>query len=408
MQTRQKGSSGGRFGLLVAILVTAGLLTTWKYWRGGQLSPPRPAAASAQADSHARERTVASQETPAEKTPPIIVEAPRDQSPWAPPTATSGPAPGQQTDEILEPRRAAVQKPLQPSAAADTSASAPAVPEPALAAEPRSGLYQQQEGKVADAPRHEERPTENPAIERARRLYDAGKIIEARHELNTLLTGQLSRSDQAEVRQLLTKIAAETIFSSRRLPGDPLVESYVVQPGDVLARISQRYKVPAEILMQINNISDPRRLRADQTIKVLKGPFHARIYKSEFRMDVYLQDLYVRSFRVGLGADQGTPEGVWKVKERLHNPTYYPPAGSSIKRIVPPDDPDNPLGKHWIGLEGVSGDAVGRTGYGIHGTNEPESIGKAVSLGCIRLLNEDVTVLYSMLLPGESTVTILP
>ena len=58
--------------------------------------------------------------------------------------------------------------------------------------------------------------------------------------------------------------------------------------------------------------------------------------------------------------------------------------------------------------KGVKGDAVGHEGYGIHGTIEPDSIGKAVSRGCVRMLNEDVKTLFSMLLPGKSTVTVLP
>jgi lipoprotein-anchoring transpeptidase ErfK/SrfK len=125
-------------------------------------------------------------------------------------------------------------------------------------------------------------------------------------------------------------------------------------------------------------------------------------------MDVYLGELYVRSYRVGLGTENGTPEGVWKVKDRLENPTYYPPASATDKRIIAPDDPNNPLGKRWIGLVGMEGDAVGHDGYGIHGTIDPDSIGKAVSLGCIRMHNEDVAFLYKLMTPGRSTVTILP
>jgi len=249
----------------------------------------------------------------------------------------------------------------------------------------------------------------NPAIEAARQRYGEGKPIEARHALNALLAqGKLARADQAEVRKLLTTIADETIFAKRRLPDDPLVDLYAVQTGDVLVRIGREFKVPPEVLMRINGIKSASALRAEQKIKVLRGPFHAKIYKSDFRMDVYLQDLYVRSFRVGLGADQGTPEGVWRVKERLENPTYYPPASAETKRIIPPDDPQNPLGEHWIGLEGLEGDAQGRYGYGIHGTIEPESVGKAVSLGCVRMHNEDVVLLFALLLPGQSTVTVLP
>jgi LysM repeat protein len=250
--------------------------------------------------------------------------------------------------------------------------------------------------------------TGNQAIEAARKLMDGGQAIEARHQLNALLKTDLGETASAEVRALLTRLADDTIFGRRSMPNDPLVESYTVQAGDVLLNIAKNYDVPYEALMLVNGIADATKIREGQKLKVPRGPFHVKICKSKFRMDVYLQDVYVRSFRVGLGTENGTPEGVWKVKNRLENPTYYPPASATDKRIIPPDDPNNPLGKRWIGLEGVEGDALGHEGYGIHGTIEPESIGKAVSLGCIRMHNEDVGVLYNLLMPGRTTVTILP
>jgi len=255
---------------------------------------------------------------------------------------------------------------------------------------------------------HDDTRTGNAAIEAARKLYDAGKVLEARQELNALLGKTLRESEETEARTLLARIADETIFGKRNVPGDPLVEYYTIQSGDRLIKIAPKYDVPHEIIMVVNGITDAGKIREGQKLKVPRGPFNVKIYKSKFRIDVYLQDVYVRSYRVGLGTENGTPEGKWRVKNRLTNPTYYPPASSPIKRVVPPDDPANPLGEHWIGLEGVEGDAVGHEGYGIHGTIEPESVGKAVSLGCIRMHNEDVAFLYKLLLEKRSTVTILP
>ena len=59
---------------------------------------------------------------------------------------------------------------------------------------------------------------------------------------------------------------------------------------------------------------------------------------------------------------------------------------------------------HEIGLHGKEGEAVGRGGFGIHGTIRPEEIGKAASRGCIRLHNKDVAVLYDLLAEGQSFV----
>jgi LysM repeat protein len=250
--------------------------------------------------------------------------------------------------------------------------------------------------------------TGNTAIEAARRLLDQGRTIEARHQLNALLGRGLSVAEQEEVRALLTRVCEATLFSATVTPGDPLVETYVVQAGDVLIRIGRQFDVPAEALMMINGIRDARTIREGQPLKIPRGPFHVKIDKSDFRLDVYLGDLYVRSYRVGLGAGGGTPAGAWRVKERLTNPTYYPPASAGEKRIVAADDPENPLGEHWIGLEGIDDQTRGHEGYGIHGTIEPESIGQAVSMGCVRMHNEEVAQLYQLLLPGRSLVTIQP
>lgn len=246
------------------------------------------------------------------------------------------------------------------------------------------------------------------AIDAACRQYEAGRILESRRELNRILQTDLTREEHARVRRWLTKAADETIFSTRRLPNDPLIGTYTIQSGDALIHIAKKFDVPYEILMRINRIRNARNIRGDQTIKIVNGPFHARIYKSAFRMDVYLQNTFVRSFPVGIGLDDATPEGTWKVKNRLSNPTYYPPPSAEKKRIIAADDPENPLGEHWIGLEGVDGAALGRYGYGIHGTIKPDSIGTPVSLGCVRMHNDDVAFLFGLLKPGKSTVTILP
>jgi lipoprotein-anchoring transpeptidase ErfK/SrfK len=195
----------------------------------------------------------------------------------------------------------------------------------------------------------------------------------------------------------------ETVFSPRVYENDPLVARYVLQPGDTLARIASENRVTADFLAAINHIPDKNRVRAGQTIKIARGPFHAVVEKKAYILEIYLGDTFVREFQVGLGAADSTPSGKWTVSSKLANPTYYPPRGGSI---VAADDPANPLGERWIGLTGVEGSAVGQERYGIHGTIEPESIGKSTSMGCIRLLNADVELLYTYLVEKHSQVTV--
>lgn len=217
------------------------------------------------------------------------------------------------------------------------------------------------------------------------------------------MTLGVNKPELSHIRAELTRIGNETIFSPRILDNDPHVHRYTIKPGDALGKIAKVNKVSSDLLATINNIQDKNRIRAGQVLKVVRGPFRAVVNKSSYSLDVYLGDTFLRSFKVGLGADDSTPTGAWQVGTKLRNPTYYPPRGG---QVIAADAPDNPLGEHWISLVGVSGAAAGQERYGIHGTIEPESIGCSQSLGCIRMYNEDVKLLYSCLVERHSTVTV--
>jgi hypothetical protein len=96
----------------------------------------------------------------------------------------------------------------------------------------------------------------------------------------------------------------------------------------------------------------------------------------------------VKVYPIAVGAlASPSPDGEFRVRERVTNPTYYAPG-----KVIPPGKL-NPLGTRWIGL--------GHRGYGIHGTNEPRSIGKRASHGCIRMRNRDVEELFDFVRPGD-------
>lgn len=96
----------------------------------------------------------------------------------------------------------------------------------------------------------------------------------------------------------------------------------------------------------------------------------------------------LKVYSVAVGADESpSPDGDFTVTHRLVNPTYYHPG-----KVIGPGKA-NPLGTRWIGLNKKS--------YGIHGTNVPESIGKAASHGCIRMKQADLEELFAMLNTGD-------
>jgi LysM repeat protein len=275
---------------------------------------------------------------------------------------------------------------------------------PVSAAEPEPNLLEADLTATAEA---------NPKVEQliadAMKHIDAkpAKIIEARDRLNETLPLAMSTQQRAFVKERLSELADKWLFSRTIFPEDRLCGAYEVEPGDLLTTIGKQFKVPYEILLEINNISRPEALQAGQTIKVINGPFHARIYRSSFTMDLYLQNSFVRSFPVGLGKPaMETPVGLWAVKAggKLIKPSWTDPiSGKSYES----DDPDYPLGSRWVGLEGLSGDAVGRTGFAIHGTKKPDEIGTMGSQGCVRLHNGDAILVYNLLVPVHSRVEIV-
>lgn len=231
-------------------------------------------------------------------------------------------------------------------------------------------------------------------------------VIEARDKLNKKLSTTMSQQQVSLIKKELSALSEKWLFSQTIYSEDKLCGSYKVENGDTPTAIGRKFNVPWEIIMRINNISNPLSLRAGETIKVIKGPFHCRVCRSTFTMNLFLQDTFVRSFTVSLGKPgMETPTGHWKVKPggKLISPAWTNP--DSGKRYEA-EDPDYPLGARWISLEGVEGDAKCKTGFAIHGTKDPKKLGTAVSRGCIRLCDEDVKLVYDLLSPGKSEVIV--
>jgi hypothetical protein len=233
-----------------------------------------------------------------------------------------------------------------------------------------------------------------------------GGHLEARDSLNQALRMPLSAKQSDYIKAQLSELSNRWLFSRTVLPGDPLCESYRVRPGDILEVIGRKNKVPYEILMDINRISNPRSLQAGQSIKLVHGPFHAKVSRSTFKMDIYLQNTYVRTYTVGLGKPgTETPTGLWRLRPggKAHATSWRDP---DTGKLYQPEDPDYPLGSRWMALEGLRGEAKGRDGFGIHGTKDPEQIGTAGSRGCIRMYNGEAIKVYNMLSDGLSQVEV--
>jgi lipoprotein-anchoring transpeptidase ErfK/SrfK len=124
------------------------------------------------------------------------------------------------------------------------------------------------------------------------------------------------------------------------------------------------------------------------------------IRSGERRLYLVLGSGQALSYGIGVGRDGFGWSGVKRISAKREWPAWTPPAQMLRRRPDLPrhmaGGPDNPLGARALYL--------GSSLYRIHGSNEPETIGQAVSSGCFRLTNEDVIDLYARVQVGATVI----
>lgn len=124
------------------------------------------------------------------------------------------------------------------------------------------------------------------------------------------------------------------------------------------------------------------------------------IETSERRLYLVLEGGKAMKYGIGVGRDGFRWSGTHRITRKAEWPGWTPPP--AMRKRVPdlpaymPGGPDNPLGARAL--------YIGSTLYRVHGTSEPWSIGQAVSSGCIRLTNDDITDLYDRVQVGALIV----
>lgn len=253
-------------------------------------------------------------------------------------------------------------------------------------------------------------------LEAATALLNRNDPLAARQALwDAMLMPELDELQLQIIRNRLTALNDDILFGPVLHRGDPLSRAYVVKSGDSLSRIASREDLQGthwKLIQRINGLSAPEKIRVGQTLKLVPGVFHAVVDKSDFRLDLYHGPteyperwVFIRSFDVGLGEGDSTPIGQFIVREngKLDNPGWVNPRNPAEK--FSPNDPNNPIGDYWVGLDGL-GDAAAYAGYGIHGTIDMDSVGQQRSMGCVRLRPNDIALVFEVLSEGKSLVKI--
>jgi lipoprotein-anchoring transpeptidase ErfK/SrfK len=152
--------------------------------------------------------------------------------------------------------------------------------------------------------------------------------------------------------------------------------------GALLSRAPQR----AAVRVHTRTLK-PAVTRADLEKKY---PTMILVDRGAFRLTLYKHLDPVATYPIAVGqAGLETPAGLYSIQNKAVNPAWHVPtsdwAGDLAGKVIPGDDPSNPIKARWMGIY---------DGAGIHGTSEDSSIGSAASHGCIRMHIPDVEALY--------------
>lgn len=222
------------------------------------------------------------------------------------------------------------------------------------------------------------------------RIYEENsQLLQAKNTLQKIVAesknGKLIEEAQARMGDLNIKILFSPLITE-----DSFV--YEVKEGDSLTKLAKQFNTTVDLLVKANRIKNET-LRLGIKLKITKAKFSVFVDKSQNTLALKANGGILKVYTVSTGLDNITPVGTFKILNKLVNPTWYKDGIA-----VPAGSPQNILGTRWMGLS--------EAGYGIHGTTQPETIGKHVTQGCVRMYNEEVEELFTVLPVGTEVVIV--
>lgn len=220
-------------------------------------------------------------------------------------------------------------------------------------------------------------------------LNKDGEKLRAKEIYKKILNEYPDYKDIASVQKELENLNISIIFSTTSTPDTVLHE---VQSGDTLGQLAQKYNTTIDLIRISNHLSG-NTIHVGQKLRIWKGTFNIFVDKSQNILMLKGGGEVLKVYSVSTGENASTPVGEFKIVSKLVDPVWF-----NRGVVVPPESPQNVLGSRWLGFD--------LPGYGIHGTIDPGSIGKQVTAGCVRMRNEDVEELYSLLPLGTQVVVV--
>jgi lipoprotein-anchoring transpeptidase ErfK/SrfK len=216
------------------------------------------------------------------------------------------------------------------------------------------------------------------------KFKDAKELAEA-----AILKLDKESDDWHKAAEILSK-ANTALFKSDIPCKDKIL--YTVKKGDALQTIARKFNTTVAAIQKSNNMGPMDfTIHDGQTLCIYKGDWKITVKKRKYKLYLYNGDKLFKFYVVGTGRQDRTPEGTFKIATKQANPTWYY-KGKKYEFGTK----ENVLGTHWMSLRPTGETNPGLKGYGIHGTWEPESVGKMSSNGCIRMKNDEVKELFSI------------
>ena len=219
-------------------------------------------------------------------------------------------------------------------------------------------------------------------------LPAAEKLVEQKkyREALTMLTqfyrkDDLTASQRTKLNDWLDALAGKVIYSSEH---NFVPNAYKMQVGETLADIANRWKVPAQVVYNINRkqIGNEPNVVAGTELKMINGPFYAEIDMSSQTLTLFLNDLYAGRFPVKLGISGNPRPGDYNVVAKsVQGHTWRDADGNDF----PPESPENGYGPYWIGMTGS---------LCIHAVSDAEISGHS---GCVGLSEKDAKDIFGIL-----------
>ena len=228
-------------------------------------------------------------------------------------------------------------------------------------------------------------------MDRAEQMIKSGDFLGALKTISKYYDDpRLTREENQNLVSWLDPLAGKVIYSVEH----HLQDKYYVRQNNSLKMLSVQYKVPAELILNINRqaIVDPKSLVPGTELKMVKGPFHAEVSLSKRRLTLFVQDLYAGSFSIRIGNEPLPKPGEYRVlsKSRVGQ-DYVDQNNQRIEALAP----SNPYGKYHLDLG---------KGMSIHGASSVSDAND--QRGCISLNAIDSEDVHNILTTESSVIIV--